>query len=254
MSLKSHFKKSIVDLARLRGYELIPAWSLDKQPLVRHLKALLEKYRIDCVLDVGGNMGQYHDLIRDDVGFVGTIVSFEPVSKYVSILRDKARADPAWKICDYALGCKDEIATINVTKSPGLNSFLAPRTDVLPNFWNDDSISGTESVRVRMLDSVFEELRRELRFQAPYLKLDTQGFDLEALRGSAQALTQVRALQTEASVRPLYAGMPDHLEVLKYTESIGFELSGMFSVSHDDAMRLIEFDCVMVNKHFAAMG
>ena len=40
-------------------------------------------------------------------------------------------------------------------------------------------------------DSVFEEWRSELQFQASYLKLDTQAFDLEALRGSAQTLTQV---------------------------------------------------------------
>jgi len=252
MMLKKYLKSALVKLAHSREYELTPAWSFGRQPLVRHLKAIFEKHEVDCVFDVGGNLGQYHDLLREDVGFEGWILSFEPVGKYVKILQARSASDVRWQVFDFALGSADDVATINITKSPGLNSFLEPRTDVVQGYWSADEVSGTEQVRIRMLDGIFQGLRSEHGFRAPYLKLDTQGFDLEVLKGASHSLREFRALQTEASIKPLYQGMPDYRDVIEYLARAGFELSGMFPVSHDDDLRLIEFDCLMTNRLFAA--
>lgn len=251
MSLKKYLKETLIKLAQAREYELLPTWTFERQPLARHLKAVFALYKIDCVFDVGGNMGQYHDLLREDVGFKGLILSFEPVGKYVKILEARSAADPQWRVYDFALGSVATEATINVTKSPGLNSFLAPRADSVPGYWSADEVSGTEQVQIRVLDELFQSLRLEHGFHAPYLKLDTQGFDLEVLKGSHQALSEFRALQTEASIKPLYQGMPDYLEIIRYLAAAGFEVSGMFPVSHDAALRMIEFDCLMTNRLFS---
>lgn len=252
MALKQYLKDTMVRLAHSREYELIPDWEIDKQPLVRHLRAIIEHYRIDCVFDVGGNLGQYHDLLREDIGFKGLILSFEPVQKYVEVLHARAVADAKWQVFDFALGSTDSMATINVTKSPGLNSFLEPRTDAVKDYWSVGEVIGTEKVRIRMLDEMFQGLRGEHGFQSPYLKLDTQGFDLEVLKGARDSLNEFRALQTEASIKPLYQEMPDYRDVIEYLAVAGFELSGMFPVSHDKALRLIEFDCLMTNRLYAA--
>jgi FkbM family methyltransferase len=244
-------KRLIIDrlgtLARTRSYHLIPEWSMEKQPLVRHLSALFARHGIDCVFDVGGNLGQYRDLLRDDVKFEGWIFSFEPVKKYADILKDRSLTDPKWKIHDFALGSHEHIASINVTKSPGLNSFLNPDLSGNEGYWTEGEIIETQDARVARLDDVFGTLQREYRFLNPYLKLDTQGFDLEVLKGGMQSLPVFKALQTEASVKPIYEGMPRYAETLKFGEEIGYELSGMFPVTHDDALRLVEFDCVMLN-------
>lgn len=250
MLLKEYLKSSLVKLARSRAYELVPVWALDRQPLVKHLKAIFKRYEVDCVFDVGGNLGQYHDLLRQDVGFEGWILSFEPVAKYVKILQGKSVSDVKWRIFDFALGSTDDVTPINVTKSPGLNSFLEPRTDVVQDFWSADEVIGIEEVRIRVLDGIFQSLRDEFGFSSPYLKLDTQGFDLEVLKGTVQSLPIFRALQTEASIKPLYQEMPDYRDVIVHLAGAGFELSGMFPVTHDEALRLIEFDCVMINRLF----
>lgn len=247
MVLKNYLKSTLVRLAHSREYELIPGWSFDRQPLVRHLRAIFERYKVDCVFDVGGNLGQYHDLLREEVGFEGLIFSFEPVSKYVDILKAKSVSDAKWRVFDFALGSADDVATINITKSPGLNSFLEPRTDVIQGYWSADEVSGTEQVRIRMLDGIFQSLREQHGFHSPYLKLDTQGFDLEVLKGAVHSLPVFRALQTEASIKPLYQEMPNYRDVFEYLATASFELSGMFPVNHDEALRLIEFDCLMIN-------
>ncbi len=249
--MKNFLRDNLIRLARSRQYEVIPEWKIDNLPLVRHLRSIFKRFEIDCVFDVGGNLGQYHDLIRNDVGFQGWIFSFEPVSKYSEHLQKRAKLEANWRVFDFALGSSHSTAEINVTKSPGLNSFLKPREDVVQDYWNDQSITSVETVIIKPLDSIYDEIRKLGKFRSPYLKIDTQGFDLEVLRGANNALNEIRALQTEASVRPLYEGMPSYQDTIDFTSNLGFDLSGMFPVTHDDSLRLIEFDCVMVNRHFA---
>ncbi|MFM2448406.1 MAG: hypothetical protein RIS44_856 [Pseudomonadota bacterium] len=248
MLVKKLIKNTLVTVARSRQYELIPAWSFQREPLVRHLKSVFERFKVDCVLDVGANLGQYHDMLRQDIGFEGIILSFEPVKKYVKVLQEKSKNDKKWRIFDFALGSTENVATINVTKSPGLNSFLEPRTDGVPGYWSSDEVTGTEQVQIRVLDEIFSGLREEHGFSTPYLKLDTQGFDLEVLRGAKLSLGEFSSLQTEASIKPIYQDMPDYRHVIEHLSAAGFDLSAMFPVSHDDSFRLIEFDCVMVNR------
>lgn len=245
MNLKKRVISGLTRAAELRGYDLVPHWRRDAQPLAHHLRAVFARHNVDSVFDVGGNLGQYHDFLRNEVGFAGPIVSFEPVAKYIRILRDRAEADPKWTIVGHALGSECSTAEINVTRSPGLNSFLEPSRDAVPTFWDASPIE-KETVRIERLDDVYDALRTKIGIIRPYLKLDTQGFDLEVVRGAAHVLTNVVAMQTEASIKPIYASMPSYTETITAMSSNGFQLSGMFPVTHDDDLRLIEFDCVMV--------
>src|SRR5262245_2099666 len=190
-------------------------------------------------------------MIREDGGVPGPILSFEPVRRYADVLVERAKQDPNWEICRYALGSAPGSAEIHITQSPGLNSFLAPRHDLVEGFWSEGSVLGKELVEIRTLDAVFPELKARVGFQRPYLKLDTQGFDLQVLQGGPESFRSVVAYQTEASIRPIYEGMPDFLDAIRFGNERGFELSGMFPVYLDDAMRLIEFDCVFVNSQKA---
>ncbi len=251
MKLRKFLSEQITNSARTYGYEIIPGWRVSSFPLIDHLRTLFRQYQIDYVIDVGGNLGQYHDMIRHEVGFPGQILTFEPVRHFVDILREKSRGDPAWQIHDCALGSSAGEATINVTKSPGLNSILQPRTDVVAGFWKEDSITRVEKIRVRTLDDVLEERDVDGKKHKIYLKLDTQGFDLEVLKGGVKSVPDVCALQTEASIRPIYESMPNYVESLEYLSRIGFDVSGMFPVTHDSALRLIEFDCIFVNNRIA---
>ena len=228
---------------RSAGYDLTPVWQLASRPLVLHLKEIFRAYEIDCVFDVGANQGQYYDLLRTEVGFRGTVLSFEPVRKYVDLLESRAKTESDWTIFDFALGSKNETQSINVTKSPGLNSFLVPK--------DENQVAKIEAVEIKTLDSIFEDLRKRYGFRAPYLKLDTQGLDLEVLKGAHESIRHYHALQTEASLRPIYEDMPGYKESLDRFLAAGFEVTGMFAVWRDEALRLVEFDCVMASKVLA---
>lgn len=250
---KTRLKRLAVELAGRRGYLLVPEWEVGVLPLVRHLRAVFNRFGIQCVFDVGGNLGQYAKLLRQRVGYAGRIISFEPLSQYANVLKEAAKSDPAWTVVGSALGEQRGRAAINVTRSPGMNSFLSPTTQGGWH-WKEDDIQRREEVEIETLDEVVARLGLDLHATPTYLKLDTQGFDLKVLDGARRSVPEVRALQTEASVRPIYAEMPTFQETLARIEKEGFALSGMFPVTVGDSLRLVEFDCVAVNERYAGDG
>jgi hypothetical protein len=79
-----------------------------------------------------------------------------------------------------------------------------------------------------------------------YLKMDTQGFDLEVVRGAERVLPSVLGLQSEISVVPIYQQMPDYLTALATFKDLGFVLTGIYPVVRDKStLAVTEFDCIM---------
>ena len=217
--------------------------ALDRYLVDAHLTWMLEKLRIDCVLDVGANRGQFARRLRE-LGFAGRIASFEPVPHLLADLRLAAADDPAWFVHPYALGDEDGTADINVAGK--MSSMLEP-TEFGTEWSRKLRDSHTETIDVRRLDSVFDDAVDGLTQPRILLKLDTQGFDLEAFRGAGRRLAEVVALQSEVACVPLYDGMPRMPEQLSEYESAGFAISAMFPVTrHRKTMRVIEFDVLMV--------
>ena len=71
---------------------------------------------------------------------------------------------------------------------------------------------------------------------------------MEVLRGGSDSLSTVLALQTEASVIGIYKGMPGYVDTIRYLDERGFDITGFYPVSRDSSLRLVEFDCVMINR------
>jgi FkbM family methyltransferase len=239
-------KNSILRVSRFFGYEIVPLREMKARDFALHLRAVLAHQNIDCILDVGANVGQYHDFLRDKVLYGGPIVSFEPVGRNIDRLRERAQFDSAWHIEGYALGAAEGTLPLNVMVSDQFSSFLEPDNSRAPDIGKLNVPSHVESVAVRTLDFVLPALRERLGFERPYLKLDTQGFDMEVMRGGSDSLSTVLALQTEASVIGIYQGMPTYIETIRYLGERGFELSGLYPVARDSSLRLFEFDCVMI--------
>jgi FkbM family methyltransferase len=241
-------KDSVLKVSRSFGYDIVPLREMKERDFALHLRELLARLHIDCVLDVGANVGQYRDFLRDKVYYEGPIVSFEPVERHVELLRERSRDDERWYIEAYALGNRDDVRQINVMVSDQFSSFLEPDNSRVHEFAELNVPCRKETVVVRTLDVVMPVLRERIGFDRPYLKLDTQGFDINVLQGGGESLPIVRALQTEASVIGIYKGMPGYMDTIRYLDERGFDITGLYPVSRDSSLRLVEFDCVMMNR------
>ena len=232
------------ETARLFGWELMHLQK-DQPTLGAHLKRLLPLLEIDCLLDVGANDGQYAAMLRR-IGYRGRIVSFEPVAKTYAALVERAAKDPDWKVFHCALAAKAGRQKIRVTRSTVFASFLDPSEYSRKKYPDDMPVERIEEVRVRTLDEVLQEATQGLESPKLFLKMDTQGYDLQVFAGAKKSLPRILALQTEISIQALYKGMPNYLQSLdKYTKA-GFVISGLYPVSRDrETLALIELDCVM---------
>ena len=255
MTLKSRLKRLVSKRLRARGHLLVPEWRLPELPLEEHLRALIARYDVDVVVDVGANFGQFHDTVRHEVGFTGPIVSFEPVSAFRARLEARRHSDPEWFVEPYALGSARQSAVIHVMESPGLSSLRKPDLSAMQTLLpapDRAGIAGKESIEVRALDEIAHTLPALVQAQRALLKTDTQGFDLEVIRGARAFLARTIAIQIELSVLPIYADAPPYQEVIGELHSLGFDLSGMFPVTLDSDLRVIEFDGVFVRRSVVA--
>src|SRR5262245_34043990 len=90
-----------------------------------HLKALFKRLEINCVIDVGANVGQYGQILRG-IGYEGRIISIEPIRDVFERLRAAAAGDTEWRTLNIACGSKEETKDINVYAVTPLSSFLDP--------------------------------------------------------------------------------------------------------------------------------
>jgi FkbM family methyltransferase len=231
-------------IARWCGYHLIRI-KKNNLTLEGHLLNLFAALGINCVIDVGANRGQYGEMLRR-IGFRGRIVSFEPVSSSFEELQRCARQRSDWQVQQCGLGSQTGELMINVAPVSQLSSFRTPSAFFRERFEAIGAFEQTETVAVRRLDDVFAEAVAGIVAPRVFLKMDTQGYDLEVLAGAPHSLAQVVGLQSELSVVALYEGMPDCVASLAALRELGFQPTGFFPVSREKhGLGLVEFDCVM---------
>jgi len=173
----------------------------------------------DTVLDVGANRGQYATELREYWSYENKIVSFEPMSQAYSMLCEQMQGDDRWQGKNWALGESKTEQTINIAGNSASSSLLGmtkAHTDVLPH----SEYVGKETIEVRALDDEFADLVPQ--GDKVLLKVDTQGYELEVLKGATQSLKHIAALQLEISLSPLYDGAPLVEDVVGHARQAGF--------------------------------
>ena len=211
-----------------------------------HLQKFLRRTRVNCVLDVGAHDGEYAEELRE-IGYKGRIVSFEPVQSSYEALVRKAKRFGNWIVHGWALGAGEGEREINVYRGGVFNSFLPSSEFGSQRFGVDLELATTQRVRVRRLDQIFDECVSGIDHPRVFLKMDTQGWDLEVLKGAGGVHSLLVGIQSELAVKHCYEGMVGFTDALKEYAALGFEVTGIFPVAHDeDQLRVVEFDCVMV--------
>jgi FkbM family methyltransferase len=227
-----------------RGLRL-PQPQLDRMAELFFLRNLLQQLQVDCVLDVGANRGQFASELRS-IGYDGHIVSFEPLASEFAVMRQHFEQDAKWRGYQTALGSAESTVDIHVGGLTVMSSLLE---SVQP-----DRNASLETVTVKRLDSLLPGILAELGCARVFLKMDTQGYDLEVFTGSAQCMAPILGLQSELSVVPLYKGMPHYLEALQTYEAAGFELFNLSVVNRVADGGLLEMNCFMRRAEFGGLS
>jgi hypothetical protein len=106
---------------------------------------------------------------------------------------------------------------------------------------------GEETVRITTLDTWLSESSLEA---VHVLKLDTQGSELGVLEGAQQALGDVRVLEIEVELNPIYAGQPLFGDVDHFLRDRGFVLWRLGNLTHYGLADVPAEAVVVEDRHF----
>jgi FkbM family methyltransferase len=181
---------------------------------------VLREARVSLVLDVGANVGQYAHELRSS-GYSGRIVSFEPLPDVFDQLSRRAVQDPMWETRQLAIGERDGDVTINVAGNSVSSSVLrmaATHEAAAPS----SAYVDTCVVPMARLDSIQRSIVADVG--RVHLKLDVQGYEVQALRGATSTLARMASVEAELSLLPLYEGQSLMPEVVDFLYDAGFQL------------------------------
>jgi FkbM family methyltransferase len=209
---------------------------------VRLLLLKAREMGVGTILDVGANTGQFAQEVFG-AGWDGTIVSFEPIGEPHARLAENARSRPAWIVPPpVAIGASEAVTQINVSENIVSSSLLpvgAASTEVL----GETQYVRTETIRVRRLDDAADPA-----WPSPYaIKADTQGFELEVMKGAPETLRRTRVLMLEMSLARLYEGGARLGELYGFVEDAGFRCIALTEGFADyDRNEVLQVDGIFV--------
>jgi FkbM family methyltransferase len=231
---------------------IVPTGSMHTIYEQQHLKKFITRFGVDCVFDIGANKGQYAKMLREKVSYRGLIISFEPDPECVAVLKDLSRSDPFWHVEESPLSDKSGVEVdFNIMVNNHFNSIARPSVEEFREFEDMNRVVKTIRLRTKTVAEVFDDYRKRLEFKRPFLKIDTQGNDLNVARGAGDTLTSFVGLQSELAIVRLYSDVPNYIESIAFYEANGFTLSAFVPNNQGRFPRLIETDCIMFNERFA---
>jgi FkbM family methyltransferase len=208
----------------------------------RRIVALLDDHGIDCLFDVGANVGQCARAIRSN-GYAGRIVSFEPLSAAHAEVSARAAADPNWQVADrVALGAAPGETEINISGESDMSSIRQLDATARTRLASSRT-TGRETVAVTTVAAALAaHASPEDRV---FVKSDTQGYEDRLLDGIGSAWDRVAGIQLELSLQPIYEDQPDHVPLLERLAEQGLRphlvIPGYWSRHYG---RMLEYDVV----------
>ena len=202
---------------------------------------MLNRHGIQTFLDVGANDGAYAIELLEN-GFLGSILSFEPLPDVWEILRQKAaRAHSRWNVAP-CIALSDQNGEAEFTEAGNtVSSSLLSMLDSHINAAPQSRPLGKITVQTVRLDDF---LLKEPVASPVFLKIDVQGAEMLVLEGATRALQDVVVgIQVEMSLVPLYEGQALYWEVDSFLRGKGFKCSHIIpGFSDPETLHTFQYD------------
>jgi len=202
----------------------------------------LLRYPFATIVDIGANRGQFALLARQKFPD-SKIISFEPLEEPARILNKLFANDKNIKLYQLAIGPEDKASHIHVSKADDSSSLLEI-TDLQNTLFPGTSEKETRTIQEKPLDAILS--KGDIKSPA-FLKMDVQGFELQALEGCKSLLPSFIYLYIECSFVELYAGQSLVPDVIAFLRENGFDLEGIYNLGYDKNGRAIQGDFLFKN-------
>lgn len=205
---------------------------------------LLKASQPTVIFDIGAADGrtcvQYHELFRE-----ATIYALEPFNVHLEKLRKLAQRLPNIKVFDVAASSSNGTATFYCTSGEYSNSLCIPNENTGSQFDKHLKVKEVIQVRTRTIESICQENSID---QIDILKMDIQGAELEALRGTESLLNEkrIRLIYAEVSFMPIYTNGVLFYQLSDYLARFGYEIFNIYDIKHNQKGRLAWSDAIFL--------
>ena len=170
------------------------------------------------IFDIGANRGQ--SLAEYGSQFSqASVYCFEPnpkLTEYIQKVADGLNGVHT-TVFPIALGPENGSAQFHEFSDDGVSSFLEPEDFLAPLNTESWVLDSSYSVQIKTIDGMVNEIR-----SCPdILKIDTQGFDLEVLKGGINALSEgnISIIGVECYFAKNYKGQSYFWDIAKFLET-----------------------------------
>lgn len=196
------------------------------------------------IVDGGANIGDmthhYQNLFADP-----QISAFEPIPALVKHLEKRFADDSQVTIYPYALGATNQEVEFNVNNFDATSSILNASSHNMGLCGEMVDLKEKISVPMVRLDSV-----RDVSKRIDFVKLDLQGYELEALKGFGDILANTHIILTEVEFLPLYDDQPLFADIDLFMRQADFNLFNLYNLyTHEDG-QLYVADALYINNRF----
>jgi len=214
---------------------------------VEHAGVLRNLGIVNTIVDIGANRGQFALAVRQCFPSA-KIFSFEPLPVPAGIFRRVFAGDARVILHESAIGPQVDKANIHISARDDSSSLL-PITERQNALFPGTAEAGYQSIQVTPLDAML--VSEDIEDPA-LLKLDVQGFELQALKGCESLLHRFPWVYAECSFVELYERQALSDEVIAWLRERGFKLSGVYNMSYDREGRAIQADFLFARRDEAA--
>ena len=218
----------ILEIIAINFFNLIDKY-LHQPKILKALKNLIEE--INVYVDVGAHKGTYTDLVIKNFK-TNKILMFEPQDKIYNFLKNKYKHHQSVLIFNKALSENKESLNFNFNKHDLTSSLstLDPNNSYLKmkaklfGTTSQGMIVDTKTIQTTTLFSVLEKENLET---IDFLKVDTEGHELQVLQGMKEKIKIIKHLLVEFHNDEIYISYdPEFLH--EYLISHNFKLIKKF--------------------------
>jgi FkbM family methyltransferase len=208
-------------------------------------KTWFHRLRIETVLDIGANRGQFALTIKSLLPQC-QVYSFEPIPDCVNEMKTRLKNTEKFTFFNVGLGnCSGELEFERNNFSPS-SSFLKvtqKHQELFPFTSNVQPIT----VKIERLDDFID--RNLLEVKTPLLiKIDVQGYEKQVLLGASKTIQKASLIILETSFEELYEGQPLFKEIYTQLIDLGFIYGGSLEQMYSpDTGKILQADSLFFN-------
>lgn len=189
---------------------------------MNHIEYMKEK-QVKSVLDIGANVGSFS---------LGIKTFLPDIDIFMIEGNPFCDAELKNKNIPYTIAClsdSEKFIKMHINK----NNIRCTGTSYYKETTHHYDDADYINVNAKLLDNIIHETFGEYK-QFDYVKMDTQGSELDIIRGGRKTIDQAKYIQIELSLIEYNKGAPLKNDVISFMESIGFKQDILINKHHWD--------------------